>query len=514
MITRLGHGIISAMKTAIELPEHPDKLREFTLSLLQKLAQADQRINMLEEALKQARQARFGRKTEAFSAQQLSLLDEDCDADISALESVLEKTQPEVKETRSKPRRVALPESLPRDEARLDLESNACPDCGEALRFVRDEVNETLDYVPARFVVRKTVRPQYSCPCCQTMHSATLPAQVIDKGMAAPGLLAQVVIGKVIDHVPLDRQSKIYAREGIALPTSTLSDWMGRIGVALDPLAERLHELLLSQSVLHADETPLTVLSAKKGKAGRGYLWCYATPAFSEQKIVVFDCRPGRSGEYARQFLQGYQGTLVVDDYAGYKALFATGNVHEAGCMAHVRRKFFEQFKANANPIAEEALNIVRELYKLERKIKHRPPDKRRQWRQRYARPVLEAFHRWLSDQERRCAPNSGIHKAITHALKRWPALLLYLNEGSIPIDNNHVENCIRPIAVGRKNWMFAGSLRAGQRMAALMSLLHTARINGIDPFIWLHYILTHLPSWKQSQLDKLLPLPENSFVA
>ncbi|MGL4859078.1 MAG: IS66 family transposase [Enterobacteriaceae bacterium] len=504
MKTKVGFGIIITMKTAADLPENPDSLREITLELMRKLVQAEQQLSQteqqliqvdqlnreLEEALKLARQARFGRKSEVFNTLQLSLLNEDCQADVGAVETQLEKLLPEPAETKAKPRREALPVQLPREEVRCDVADKACPDCGTELRFVRDEINERLDYLPARFIVRKTVRPQYSCPCCQTMHSAPLPPQVIEKGIAAPGLLTQIVINKVIDHLPLDRQRKIFEREGIHLPTSTLSDYMGRIGAQLQPLAERLHTLLLQQPVLHADETPLTLLNARQGKVVKGYLW-----------------------SYARQALNTFRGTLVVDDYAGYKALFTTGSVTEAACLAHVRRKFFKQYQANKNPVAGQALDIIRELYKLERLIKHRPPDKRRQWRQRYARPRLDAFRQWLLHQQQHCAPNSGLHKAIAHALKRWPALLTYLDDGRVPIDNNHIENCIRPVALGRKNWLFAGSLPAGKRMASIMSLLHTARLNGINPFTWLHYVLTHLPSWKNSQLDELLPLPGNTFT-
>jgi hypothetical protein len=202
-----------------------------------------------------------------------------------------------------------------------------------------------------------------------------------------------------------------------------------------------------------------------------------------------------------------------VDDYAGYKALFTTGNIREAGCLTHVRRKFFEQYKINGSSTAKFVLDSLRELYKLERLIKHRPPDKRRQWRQRYARPRFSALHEWLLQQQHHVAANSGIHRAIVHALKRWPTLLCYLEDSNILIDNNHVENCIRPLALGRKNGLFAGSLTAGQRIAGIISLLQTAKLNGIDPFIWLRYVLTHLPTCKNHRLDELMPFAKNTFL-
>ncbi|KEY60170.1 transposase [Serratia sp. DD3] len=483
-----------------------DQLRTLVIKL--------QRENTrLAELLAQARQARFGRKAENFSPAQLSLLDEDSETDISALEAELEKTLPAAPlATVNKPKRQALPAHLPREEIRLEPDSTNCPQCGDPLRFLRDEINEILDYIPAQFIVRKTVRPQYSCPCCQTVHSAELPAQVIDKGQAAPGLLAHITINKCVDHLPLYRQSQIFARDGITLPMSTLSDWMGKVGVALNPLVKRLHALLCEQKVLHADETPLTVLAGKKVTVQRGYLWAYASPAAAEQRMVMFDCQPGRNGGYAQTFLTGFTGTLVVDDYAGYKALFASGAIKEAGCLAHVRRKFFEQYKVNHHPLAKRVLDSIRELYKLERLIKTRTTQNRQRWRNRYAKPHLATLHALLSAQQHQVPGNSGIHKAILHALKRWPALLCYLDDGAIPIDNNHIENCIRPVALGRKNWLFAGSLLAGQRMAGIMSLLQTAKLNGIEPFTWLSFVLTHIPTWKNSQLDDLLPFAKNPF--
>ena len=507
-------------KAIADFPSAPDKLTKHILKLQNEIEQLRHQVKaltqekeLLDSLLKQAHQARFSRKTERFDTTQLSLLDEDMDVDIGTLETKLTTSLIDVPSKKDSPHRQSLPESLPREEIRLEPNSSYCPDCGQPLRFVRDEINEVLDYIPGKFIVRKTIRPQYSCGGCQTIHSAQLPAQLIDKGQVAPGLLAQIVINKCVDHLPLYRQQKIFQRAGIDLPISTLCDWMGKTGVALEPLVGRMHELLLEQKVLHADETPLTLLSAKKGKSTRGYLWAYATPATAKKRMVMFDCQPGRSAQYVKTFLRDFSGTLMVDDYAGYKGLFGDGQIKEAGCLAHVRRKFFEQYQTNHHPLAKTALDSIGELYKLERLIKERPPDKKYRWRKRYARPILDILHHWLEIQQRQIVPNSGMHKAISHALKRWPALLSYLDDGNIPIDNNHIENCIRPIAVGRKNWLFAGSLQAGQRMAGIMSLLHTAKLNGIDPFNWLHCVLRQLPTWKNNRLDELLPFAEN-FLA
>ncbi len=395
----------------------PNKLNQLLVTLQSENEQLrlqvetlTQEKELLDALLKQAHQARFSRKTERFDITQLSLLDEDMDVDISTLETKLASPLIDVPSKKDSPRRQTLPESLPREEIRLEPDSLCCPDCGQPLRFVRDEINEVLDYIPGKFIVRKTIRPQYSCGGCQTIHSAQLPAQLIDKGQVAPGLLAQIVINKCVDHLPLYRQQKIFNRAGIDLPISTLCDWMGKTGVALEPLINRMHELLLEQKVLHADETPLTLLSAKKGKSTRGYLWAYATPATAKKRMVMFDCQPGRSAQYVKTFLGNYSGTLMVDDYAGYKGLFVSGQIKEAGCLAHVRRKFFEQYQTNQNPLAKTALDSIGELYKLERLIKERPPDKKYRWRNRYAKPILDTLHNWLELQQRQTAPRLRTH--------------------------------------------------------------------------------------------------------
>ena len=488
----------------------PYELRVRALTLLDAQTQY---IRALQEALKANRRFRFGRKSEAFQGKQRCLVEEDVEADGADIEQQLVTLLPGAKDSPSSPpKRQPLPVSLPREAVRLELDSQACPDCGQALRFLREEVSERLEYIPAHFLVHRTVRPHYSCPGCETVHAGPLPAQLIEKGQPGPGLLAQVVMAKACDHLPLYRQQKIYQRHGIDIPRSTLSDWFGAVGAALKPLADALRTDLLAQSVLQADETPLLLLNPAKGKTQKGYLWAYVSATGSACNIVLYDCQPGRSGSYAKAMLAGWKGTLVVDGYAGYQALFEKKEVQQAGCWAHVRRKFFDQYQANASPVAEVALKTIRELYKLERLIKHRPATQRRRWRQRYAKPRLLDFEQWLLVKQQKTAPNSGIRKAIDYALKRWAALLTYLDDGRVPIDNNRTENVIRPVAVGRKNWLFAGSLPAGQRMAVILSLLETAKLNGLDPFIWLRDVLTRLPSWPNNRLHELLPYATNNF--
>lgn len=497
--------------------QQPDELRLRALGMLAEWEKKYQAqacyIQDLENALQIALAWRFGRKSEAFQGEQRSLAEEDVTADAADISRQLTASLPgPAKPPVVRPVRQPLPAELPRETHRLDLNTTGCPDCGQRMRFLRDEISERLEFVPGHFVVHKTVRPQYSCPDCDTVHAAALPAQLIEKGQPGPGLLAQVVIAKACDHLPLYRQQSQYRRLGVSLPVSTLADWFGGVGGALKPLVTAMRLDLLHESVLQADETPMMLLNPGKGKAQKGYLWAYVSAAGSEREIVVYDCQPGRGGHYAQAMLQGWQGTLVVDGYAGYHALFADGNIHEAGCWAHVRRKFFDQYRANKSLVAEEALNAIRELYKLERLIKNRPPEQKRRWRQRYARPHLKNFHNWLLRWQEKTAPNSGLRRAIDYTLKRWPSLLCYLNDGRVPADNNRTENAIRPVALGRKNWLFAGSVQAGQRMADILSLLETAKVNGLEPYTWLRDVLTRLPSWPASRLHELLPYSHNTF--
>lgn len=476
----------------------------------------EQRIRELEAALTLARQWRFGRKSERLPASQKPLAAEDAAADEADITRQLTDLLPPKSPPAKKPARQPLPSGLPREETVLAPPAGTdCPDCGHAMRHIRDEVNETLEYIPAHFVVKRTVRPQYGCPCCDTVHSAVLPPAIIDKGRPGPGLLAQVVIAKVMDHLPLHRQQKIYAREGVMLPESTLADWFGQTAAVLAPLAAALKRDLLRQPVLQADETPLQVLDTQKGKAKNVYLWAYVSAAGSERDLVVYDCRPGRAGEYARAMLAGWSGTLVVDGYAGYSALFSPKGgdgrglptaVREAGCLAHVRRKFMDLYKMNGSPGAREALEQIRELYILERTIRQRPAEQKRRWRRRYAKPQMARFHRWLTERENQSAPGGALHGAITYTLKRWASLQTYLEDGRVPVDNNRCEQMMRPVAQGRRNWLFAGSLRGGERMADLLSLVHTARLNGLEPRAWLRDVLEKLPSWPASRLDELLP--------
>jgi len=277
--------------------------------------------------------------------------------------------------------------------------------------------------------------------------------------------------------------------------------------VALQPLAERLAELLRQRSILHADETPVPQLDPGAGKTKRAYLWAYRSNDLDTgPPVIVFEYQPSRAGSHAQDFLRQWRGQLLVDDYSGYKALFASG-ITELGCFAHARRKFFELHAAHKSPIAEEALRRIGELYAIERAGHDLGAEARARLRREQALPLLDELHAWLCATRRTAAEGSGMAKAIDYSLKRWPALARYATSGILPIDNNPIENAIRPIAIGKKNWLFAGSERAGRRAAAIQSLLGTARLNGLAPYTWLKNTLEKLPAWPNSRLDELLPL-------
>ncbi len=479
------------------------------LSGLEKQTQRDAlHIQALSQELARLKRWRFGAKQEALSAVQRELFEEMVDTDCAAIEAELEQLPAAPRAPRPRAGRQPLPAHLLRIDFRHEPECCTCGECGGALVHIGDDITEQLHVEPARFTVHRHIRPQYACRPCERISAAPVPAAIIDGGMATPGLLAWVLVGKYLDHLPLYRLEQSAARHGVPLARSTLAEWVGRCGVALQPLANRLARHLRQRRVLHADETPVPQLEPGRGTTKRAYLWVYRSNDLdSGPPLVLFDYQPGRGGEHARTFLTGWQGDLVVDDYAGYKALF-THEVREVGCMAHARRKFFELHAANQSPEAAEALRRIAELYAIEARGRTLDASARQDLRAQHAIPALQALHAWLRQTRGKAANGSALAKAIDYSLKRWSALSRYASSGNLPIDNNPVENSIRPIAIGKKNWLFTGSERAGRRAAAIQSLLATARLNGLDPAAWLNDTLTKLPTWPNSRIDELLPIP------
>jgi transposase len=499
-----------------------DRLREMVETLLRRAAAKDEQVTRQSNELrhKQAlidklthenallKRLKFAAQSERYSAEQRSLLDETLDADLQAISDEIEQlvsiAQAAPRE-KQQPKRQPLPVNLPRREICHEPESTMCG-CGCQMKRIGEDVAEKLDYVPGVFSVERHVRGKWVCTQCETLIQAPVPAHIIDKGIPTAGLLAQVLVGKFADHLPLYRQEKIFGRAGFEIPRSTLAQWVGSCGVQLQPLVDALKEEILTHGVLHADETPVQMLKPGNGKTHRAYLWAYAPGAFEDMKAVVYDFCESRAGERARAFLGDWRGSLVCDDYSGYKAGFASGGVIEAGCLAHARRKFFDLHAANKSQVAASALQQLRAVYEIERELKNLAPDERQRIRQMRSKPVLDALHRWMLLTRQKITDGSATSKALDYSLKRWVALTRFAGDGHLPVDNNHIENQIRPVAIGRSNWLFAGSLRAGKRAGAVMSLIQSARMNGHDPYAYLKDVLTRLPTQRASQVAELLP--------
>jgi transposase len=447
---------------------------------------------------------KFAAKSERHSLDQRSLLEEELDSDLAAVEREIEPLRPTpAASEKQQPKRAPLPANLPRREIRHEPASTTCQ-CGCQLKRIGEDVAEKLDYVPGVFTVERHVRGKWACAQCQSIAQAPVAAHVIDKGIPTAGLLAQVLVAKYADHQPLYRQENIFARAGLSIPRSTLAQWVGTCGVRLQALVDALKTEVLGHRVLHGDETPVAMLKPGNGKTHRAYLWAYAPGAFEATRAVVYDFCESRAGEHARAFLGEWRGSLICDDYAGYKASFSQG-VTEAGCLAHARRKFFDLHAANKSQIAEFALQQFARVYEIEREVQDKPPPERLQTRQQRSRPILDALQ-WMVLQRQQVAGNSATAKALDYSLKRWVALTRFVDDPQLPADNNWIENQIRPVAIGRNNWLFAGSLRAGQRAAAVMSLIQSARMNGHDPYAYLKDVLTRLPTHRASQIEELLP--------
>lgn len=498
-----------------------EQLRELVPELIAKIAQQSQiiaqrdsdiqyrqaKIDKLTHELATLKRWKFGRSSELLNASQISLLDETIDADIAAIEQELKELAPAAKtdtQPRQQPKRAALPAGLPRVEIHHEPDATTCG-CGCQLKRIGQDVSEKLDYTPGVFTVEQHIRGKWACTQCQTLIQAPVPAQIIDKGIPTAGLLAQVLVAKYSDHLPLYRQERIFGRAGVEIPRSTLAQWVGICGVQLQPLVDALKDDILSHPVLHADETPVEMLKPGTKKTHRAYLWAYAPGAFENLKAVVYDFCESRAGEHARTFLGKWKGSLVCDDYAGYKQGFISG-ITEAGCMAHSRRKFFDLHVSSKSQIAGQACAYISQLYDVERDARHLNAEDRLQRRQSESKPLADAFHQWMLLQRQKITDGSATAKALDYSLKRWTALTQFLDDGQLPIDNNWIENQIRPIAIGRSNWMFAGSLRAGQRAAAVMSLIQSAKLNGHDPYAYLKDVLARLPTQKYSQIEELLP--------
>ena len=478
--------------------------------LTQALSSRQLQIEALELQILVLRRRQFGRKSEKVDGQieQLELKLEELQTDEG------QSIAPQVPETPSKrkirPVRKPLPEHLPRDVQLHMPAETACPTCGSALARLGEDVSEMLEYVPASFKVIRHVRPKLGCTCCDCIVQAPAASRPIARGMAGPGLLAHVLVAKFCDHLPLYRQSQIYARDGVELERSTLADQVGGASRLLRPLVNALQRHVMAGAKLHADDTPIPVLSPGRGKTATARLWVYVRDDRPAGQLtppaVWFAYSPNRKGEHPAQHLTGFTGTLQADGYAGYDQLYLSRPIREAACWAHVRRKFYDLEQAHASPIATQAIRRIAQLYAIESAARGKPPDERRSMRQQHAQPLLDDFHVWLVQQLATLSTNSTTAGAIHYALNRWTALLTYVEDGMVDIDNNAAERALRAVALGRKNYLFAGSDSGGERAAAIYSLTESAKLNGLDPEAYLRHVLAHIADHPVNQVDDFLP--------
>lgn len=480
------------------------------------IKERDIKIEKITFELADLKRARYGAKTERMNAEQRQMFEEALDADQAALEAQLEEltgkvdksTDEQTNKERRQPKRKALPEDLPRTVHHHEPADTTCPtvECGQQMVRVGEDVSEKLDVVPAQFFVHRHIRGKWACKCCQLLVQEPVAPHVIDKGMPAEGLIAYMLVSRFVDHIPYYRQESINARSGVHTPRSTLSAWAGRAGVALTPLFEALRQFVLSANIVHADETPVQLLDPGAGKTKRAYVWAYARGAFDAQPGVVYEFCPGRGAKYPAKFLQGWSGTLVCDDYKAYDSVLKLERRIEAGCQAHARRKFEPLAKDHNSPVATLALQRIAWLYRIEREAQALPAEDRLLMRQTQSKPMCEKMLAWLKLERQQVADGSAIAKALDYSINRWGPLTAFLDDADVPIDNNHIENLIRPWAMGRGAWLFAGSELAGQRAAMVMSLVQTAKLYGHDPLVYLKDVLTRLPTHLNSRIDELLP--------
>lgn len=487
-----------------------DALRALILSQQEELASRDTEIENLKLLVLKLKRMQFGRKSEKLDKQieQLELRLEDLEANQSA--RPVSASPIVYTATASKPVRRPLPEQLPREVETYHPRQECCPDCGGKLRLLGEDVSEILEYVPARFKVIRQVRPKLSCSGCERIVQEPAPSRPIDRGLAGPALLAHVLVSKYGHHLPLYRQSEIYEREGVELDRSTLADWVGGTSRVLAPLVEATRRYVLEASKLHGDDIPVPVLAPGNGKTKTGRLWTYVrddrSAGDTAAPAVWFAYSPDRKGEHPQQHLSGFTGTLQADGYAGFQRLYEGGQIQEAACWAHVRRKFFDLDQAHASPIAREALTRIGQMYGIESEIRGRSPDERLQSRQARTRPLLDQMYRWLHATSAKLSRKSAVAVAIHYALSRWEALLRFCQDGRLEIDNNAAERALRAVAIGRKNYLFAGAYSGGERAAAMYSLIGSAKLNGLDPEAYLRHVLACIADHPINRISELLP--------
>lgn len=498
-----------------------EQLREIQAKEYQ-IKERDSQIEILQEALRLARRLRFASHSEKLPSNQSELFveaevlfaklaEEKSDSEDASLGSVIEVPG----HTRARPKRQALPEHLPREDVVIDLlpEEKICGKDGTTLKEIGAEVSEQLDYVPAKLKVIRTIRKKYACPCCEdVVKTAALPDKILPKSNAMPGLLAYIATSKYVDALPLYRLEQIFKRDGVDIPRNTMAGWMIALSDKLQPLYNMMEEDLLNSDYVCCDETKVQVLKeVGKSPQSLSYMWVRARHGPGVDPIVLFDYDPTRSKEVPKRLLQGFKGYLQADGYAGYDAVCKNDGVVRVGCMAHVRREFFdvhkdENLKKKSVPVLP-ILELIQKLYKIEDQIKEKPVEDRFKVRQEQSKPILQEMKTWIDERGEKDHPKSLLSQALTYARNQWAHVIRYIENGKLSIDNNFTENRIRPFAIGRKNWLFSDSVAGAEASAMIYSILQTARGNGLEPYAYMRHLLTELPKLQTAaEIEKLLP--------
>lgn len=498
------------MDTGDSLPDNVEALRALALKLIAERDAAIANNDRLRHLLRKANDALYGSKSERLSKlppDQLHLALEDIEQAIAKSEAVEEKKAPQRKREGN---RGALPEHLPRIHETIVPDDTNCPCCRAPMHAIGEETAQRLDVVPAQYRIIVTHRPKLACRACEKIVQAHAPEHLIKSGLPTEAMVASVLVAKYGWHLPLYRQAKMIAAQGIDLDRSTLAFWVGYAAAELMPLYERLRENLLGSAKLAVDETPVPVLDPGRGKTKTGYFWTIARDdrpwGGTDPPAVVYTYAPGRGGEHAQKLLANYRGIVQCDGYMVYKKLDAD-RIALAFCWAHLRRKFFDIAKQANAPIASEALVRIAALYEIETAIRGRSEEERRCVRQQKSTPLVHALKTWLEQQLAMVSGKSAIAQAIRYGLNHWDGLVRFLDDGRIELDTNIVERSMRPQALTRKNALFAGHDDGAENWAILASLIETAKLHGIDPQAWLADVLTHLVNlWPNERLDELMP--------
>lgn len=518
------HGMVAAMTETAPgsndplpegLPSDPQALQALVRELMA-------RCEKLEHLLRVARNAQYGRSSEKLNQDQLELTLEDVEQALAGIEAEEDKESPAKSRERAAKRRAnrgALPEHLPRIVETIAPESTVCPCCGEAMREIGADESQRLDVVPAQFRVIVTRRPKFACRACPgTVVQAPAPERLIKGGLPTERLVAHVLAAKYQWHLPLYRQAQMMTTQGIALDRSTLAFWVGYAAAELAPVYEQLKACLLSSAKINVDETPAPVLDPGRGRTKTGYFWAIAGDdrpwQGPEPPGVAYTYAPGRGAVHALKLLDNYTGIVQCDGYAAYKTLTDPGRktncvetITLAFCWSHLRRRFVEIERTSPAPVAKDALGRIGQLYTIERALRGRTAEERRQGRQANAKPLVTALKSWFEGRLKTLSAKSPTAEAIRYGLNHWDGLIRYLDDGRIELDTNAVERAMRPIALNRKNALFAGCDEGAEAWACIASLIESCRLNGVDPEAYLADVLEKLVNgWPAARIGELLP--------